>query len=377
VVARLHVWANALWLALVSGAGFGFVARDLLEMGQPGVTVAWTAGALLGAAAPRCRGPRAPRRARRWGRGPAVRDKRFGSELGQSTVEWAGLVALVALAFGALLTFGPRVDGRPFGGFLVHRLVCAAKGGCRDGDRALVRAYADRAAELVRAHAPNLVYERGEPQLPVDWRRCRRPMCASAPDDPDLDAHRGRGGTRATVFTSVLRRGGHTFIQYWLYYPDSNTSFAGADKAWEASWLLPRIRELVQGTGDWPGFHKDDWESYQVRLDPDGSAWVRASSHGHYQGCQAGGCRNRWTPETGWTRVSRGSHAGHIPVRAGPGGLRPVYPGPELRERTSTSEGLRLIPLETLDRSGYRRLDEDVAPPWRKEAYRDPTSDES
>jgi hypothetical protein len=299
------------------------------------------------------------------------------SELGQASVDWLAVILVCSLSLAALAGFGPSIDGRSFGGFLAHRIACAAAGGCDDGDRALARAYGPTGAALVRAHAPNLVYERGERQLPVDWRSCRRPPCASAPDDPGLDAHRGARGTRATVFTHVMRRGGRTFIQYWLYYPDSNTSFAGADRAWEASWLLPRIRELVQGTGDWPGFHRDDWESYQVRLELDGSAWVRASSHRHYQGCKGADCRNRWIAETGWTRVSRGSHAGHIPVRGRADRLEPVYPGRELRERTTTSEGLRLIPLETLNRRGYRRLDEDVAPPWRKEAYRHPTSDKS
>ena len=167
------------------------------------------------------------------------------------------------------------------------------------------------------------------------------------------------------MFTRLLRRGGRAYIQYWLYFPDSNTTFAGADRAWEASWLLPRIRELVSGSGDWPGYHRDDWEAVQVRLDPDGSAWTRASSHGHYQGCKHDDCRNRWFPVTGWSRVSYGSHAGHIPA--------PLDP----RERTTTAEGLRLIPLETHQTRRYRRLDDDVKPPWRKRAYHDPESDES
>jgi hypothetical protein len=356
--------ATSLWLGLVGGGGLGFVARDLLQASRPVVALAWVAGAVLGA------GPGL------WARRSVDRPP-GRSERGQASVEWLAVVLLCSLSLGALATFGPSIDGRSFGGFLAHRIACAAAAGCNDGDRALAGAYGRSGAALVRAHAPNLVYERGEPQLPVDWRRCRLPECASAPDDPDLDAHRGRSGARATVFTRLLRRRGRTFLQYWLYYPDSNTSFAGADKAWEASWLLPRIRELVQGTRDWPGFHRDDWESYQVRLDADGNAWVRASSHGHYQGCKDRDCRNRWITETGWSRVSRGSHAGHIPVGGEPGRLRGVYPGPVLRERTTTSEGLRLIPLETLDHRGYRRLDEDVAPPWRKEAYRDPTSNES
>jgi hypothetical protein len=91
-------------------------------------------------------------------------------------------------------------------------------------------------------------------------------------------------------------------------------------------------------------------------------------------------------PSTGWTRVSRGSHAGHVPwrvrlryesvrdhgraTRAVP--ERPLYPGVGMRERTTTAAGLRLVPLETLDRAGYRRLDPRVSPPWEKRLYHDP-----
>jgi hypothetical protein len=329
-----------------------------------------------------------------------VRDER-----GQATVEWAGTLLIVSLTLGALASVAPPVDGRPLGGFLAHRLLCAAKGGCDDGDAALAAAYGARDAALVREHAPNLVYEPGEKQLPVDYRRCRRPRCAEAPDDRDLDAHRTVRGERATVFTRVLRRDRRTYIQYWLYYPDSKTVVLGSDKVWEAAWLLPRLARIVGETPSYPGFHRDDWESFQVRLDPDGEVWVRASSHGHYQGCKWSSCLNRWFPDSGWTRVSKGSHAGHIPAEplvrgppaAGPTPLvgraprqgtgsgdgpppvrpRPLFPGRDLRERTTTGEGLRLIPLETHDKRGYRRLDDDVKPPWDKEVYNDPDSDES
>jgi hypothetical protein len=102
---------------------------------------------------------------------------------------------------------------------------------------------------------------------------------------------------------------------------------------------------------------------------------------------------------SGWTRVSRGSHAGHLPFRhelvPGPSGAPPslvvapgvpgsprvrhvpLLPGHDLDERTTTSEGLRLVPLETLDASDYRRRDEGVRPPWQKDAYWDPESDGS
>ena len=51
-----------------------------------------------------------------------------------------------------------------------------------------------------------------------------------------------------------------------------------------------------------------------MRIDRDGRAAVRSTSHGHWQWCKQAACRDRWGPRTGWTRVSRGSHAGHIPL---------------------------------------------------------------
>jgi hypothetical protein len=391
VLARVHAAATALWTALAGGAAAGFLARDALGVRQPLVALAWAFGAAIPAAA-LVRGRRAARRGcpRARGRAPGER--------GQATVEVTMLVLLAALALGALAAFGPRFDGRSFGGFLAHRFGCAVKRDCRGGDALLARAYGARDADLVRDFAPNLVYEAGERQLPVDWRHCRRPACAEARDEPDLDVHRTDAGERATAFTRVLRRGGRTYLQYWLFYPDSRSVWAGSDWIWQRAWEAARRHRLVGRVPDYPGAHRDDWEAYAVRIDPDGRAWVRASSHGHWTSCKEGWCTGRWADLTGWTRVSRGSHAGHVPLRhelrelppgvppplvVAPGvpGSRirrvPLLPGHDLDERTTTSEGLRLIPLETLDARGYRPRDGGVRPPWQKDAYWDPESDES
>jgi hypothetical protein len=88
--------------------------------------------------------------------------------------------------------------------------------------------------------------------------------------------------------------------------------------------------------------------------------------------------------------VSKGSHAGHIPlepryVRDGrvqltlgpsplrPFAYRPLYPGRDLHERTTAGVGLDLIPIETLppDVLAGSRFD-GVVPPWLKEVYLDP-----
>ena len=172
-------------------------------------------------------------------------------ERGQTTIEWTGLVLFLALALGALAAVVPSVNGRSFGGFLTHRIVCAIKGGCDDGDAQLARAYGKRNAERVRELAPDVVYEPGEPSIPVDYRECRRRACSQTPNDRQLDAHRTEAGRRATVFTHVVRRRGRTYIQYWFYYPDSNSTVLASDKLWN---LSPALR----AAGRYPGYHPDD-----------------------------------------------------------------------------------------------------------------------
>lgn len=331
----------------------------------------------------------------------------MGGERGAATVEWVGLLLVVSLALGALGGFAPHVDGRSFGGLISHSIVCAVRGGdCDDGGGELLAAYGEADASLVREHAPNLVYEPGELQLPVDYRDCRSAACAGAPDDPDLDAHRTSAGHSATAFTHVLRDGDETFVQYWLYYPDSNSTVLGADELWDELPGFVRAGAVpFTGSSDWPGYHPDDWESYQVRIDGSGKTWVRASSHTGYQWCKRSSCKNTWGEATGWTRVSYGSHAGHIPlgeegvevdsagfepVRAGFGadgvaryvpsllglrrGVKPHYPGVDIRERTTTAAGVRLIPIDSLDRDGYEPIDPGITPPWEKEVFHDPRS---
>ncbi|MDQ3935935.1 MAG: hypothetical protein M3340_15040 [Actinomycetota bacterium] len=279
-------------------------------------------------------------------------------ERGQASIEWVCAVLLVTVVLGAAGAGLGDVDGRSYGGWLAHTLVCAVRGGCEQQRDALARAYGERDAELVRRYAPNLVYERGTLTLPVDFRTCRSHRCSDAPDDRDLDAHRTtRGAHPATAFTHVVHRDGETFIQYWLYYPDSTSTVANAAGIWNK---LDRTRwSTMPG---YPGYHPDDWESVQVRVAPDGRVRTRASSHHGYQWCKQRRCKNDWGPWTGWSRVFRGSHAGHIPERLE-------------RERTTTSAGLRLVPIESLDTDAYEPLDEGITPPWRKKVYSDPLSD--
>jgi hypothetical protein len=229
------------------------------------------------------------------------------TQRGQATVEFVALVLLACLVLGALVTVRGGFDGRAMGGFLARHIVCAVSGRCDRDERRLVAAYGERDAARVRSLAPGLVLEPGERELPVDWRECRRVACSTAPDDRGLDAHVAAHGGRATAFTHVIRRRGRLYVQYWLYWPDSNTTLAGSDRAWA---------RLVGHWLGYPGFHLDDWEGAFVRVDPDGSTWLRASSHGHFQSCKWSFCRGAWARHTGWVRISRGSHSGHIPYAA-------------------------------------------------------------
>jgi hypothetical protein len=308
----------------------------------------------------------------------------MASQSGQATIEWTAVVLLVAVVLGAAVAVVPAVDGRSLGSYLAHAILCSARGGCDVGNDELAGAYGRADAELVRRFAPNIVYEPGTHTLPVDFRRCRSHRCSDAPDDKSLETALSNRGVPAAAFTHVVHRGDDTFLQYWFYYPDSNSVVGPSSAVWNNSPLAL--------AGRYPGYHRDDWEGYQVRVRRDGQAVVRATSHDGYQGCKQRECHNRWMALTGWTRVSKGSHAGHIPfepqlVRDGrvqltldvsllrPFGYRPLYPGVDLHERTTGAAGLDLIPIETLAPSVLRGTEWDgMAPPWLKEVYLDPLS---
>jgi hypothetical protein len=120
----------------------------------------------------------------------------------------------------------------------------------------------------------------------------------------------------------------------------------GSAAAWK--WVIERTTKR-----DYPGYHRDDWESVQVRVDDaTGAAHIRASAHDGY---------SDWARWGGWSRVSYGSHAGHIP--------QPLNPD----ERTTTAAGVRLVPIEGLSEA-ERATEFEITPPWDKRVYLDPRS---
>jgi hypothetical protein len=291
-------------------------------------------------------------------------------ERGQGTVEWVGLLAVVALLLVGLVAVGVRVPGAVLARAVASRVLCAVAMGdeCRD-EPALIASYGDEVGRLVRRHMPTIFFEQGSRALPVDFRRCRDTKCGDG-------AARGLvsetdAGLPVTAFIHVIdcrdacagSRRGSLYIQYWLFYADSAT-----------------LRG-VPIVGD-AGYHRDDWEGVQVRIGRDGEVDERASSHHGYNadqsianlGADAGidplrdlaedvGARpdNGWGSETGMLVVSGGSHAGNTDSF--------------LRiDRVTPGSRVHLIPLEpALDRlDGYRFA---VAPPWRKRVWRDPEAE--
>lgn len=284
-------------------------------------------------------------------------------------MEWTAVSLVVAAAFLVAIALGGRAGAASAPGF-GRSLRCAVLGACVGEDVRLGHAYGPDASAYVRAYAPNVVYEPGTRTLPVDFRSCRSHRCADAPDARGLDVWRAvPGGARATVFTHVVDRrpAGSLYVQYWLYYPDS--TYTGRARAVGSLPLISMtaIGKLARRVA---GFHRDDWESYQLRVDPDGRVFARASAHNGYAGRRHWPNLNEapdlplrkrtgaWTPATSWTRVSRGSHAGHLV--GGPG-----------TERRTLADGLRLVPIETLS-AAARAAAFAIAPPWEKPVYGDP-----
>ena len=197
----------------------------------------------------------------------------------------------------------------------------------------------------------------------------------------------------------MIRHDGRLYIQYWLYYPDSNSAWAGRTRSGSTATCC-RCREVVRGTAAYPGFHEDDWEGYSG---PDRPGRARLGARDRARalpGLREAVCRDRWIGASGWTRVSRGSHAGHVPFRVnrgrhdpldGPGvprfdtpprpphrtGPAWLVPGRNLDERTSSGEGVRLIPARDSRPRLLPTVGRGVKPPWRKRAYTDPETGES
>jgi hypothetical protein len=301
-------------------------------------------------------------------------------EEGQGSVEYVGLLAILALALAALVLAGVRVPGLGLAEEIGSRILCAAALADRCGDEpALIAVYGSEVGELARRHMPSLLFEHGSRALPVDFRRCRVTACGDGAEQGVIG--RSDAGLPVVAFVHVIdcrpdaledslaagydcsdSRAGNLYIQFWTYYADSATLRG-----------VPLIGAA--------GYHHDDWESVQVRIRPDGSVDERASSHDGYNhdqsvanwGSDAGigvlrglaetlGARpeNGWGPETRRLLVSGGSHAGNLS-------------GENDGERRTPGRDVHLIPLEPIAAASNARFT--IHAPWHKQVWRDPEAE--
>jgi hypothetical protein len=304
-------------------------------------------------------------------------------------VEWIGLILLVALLFAAVVAGGVRLPGLAIAETLASKLVCFAgldAGDCLSSavDTPLVAAYGNELAAEVASNAPRIEYEAGMRAVPVDFRDCRADPCSLGPESGEVD--RTDAGEPVTLFVHTIDcrapvprdglncsgdRAGHVYVQYWAYYPGSQS---------------------LKGFPGNPGFHNDDWESFQMKLG-NGDALARASSH-HGYNYTAGAAswlsdagfthRPAWGESEGRYYVSGGSHAGHAhEIRPGGAATVPAgraaatVPVAQLRravregERFTPGSAIHLVPIEPIAEHGNRWRFA-ISPPWRKRVYRDP-----
>jgi hypothetical protein len=189
--------------------------------------------------------------------------------------------------------------------------------------------------------------------LPVDYRRCREDACAEGPQTGGVWA--SNSGEPTVAFLHVIdcrpdsptaagpgeadcsgERAGNLYLQYWVYYPGSATG--------EGSIAPDLVRDVSGGRT----YHPDDWESYTVRIGPEGVSQRASSHHGYGKG---------WVAEHGYYYVAGGSHAGSIDLG--------------VTERVTPADRLKLIPLEPIA-AGDPAVEFAVTPPWLKKVWFDP-----
>jgi hypothetical protein len=302
------------------------------------------------------------------------------AESGQGAVEWVGLLCLVSLLLLGVLTAGSAVPGVGLAQAIGARVLCGVAMGDRCGDEpGLIAAYGTEVGETVRQHAPSLLFERGSRAVPVNFRRCRSTSCGNGAEE-GVVLHTD-AGLPVSAFVHVVdcrpdavedskrsgydcsdERAGNLYVQLWTYYADSATLRG-----------VPIVGAM--------GYHRDDWESVQFRVNPDGSVDQRASSHNGYNHdrgvanwvsdagidplrdfAEAIGARPHggWGSETRVLLVSGGSHAGNVA-------------GDQDGDRHTPSRRLHLIPLEQIAATDPARFA--ISPPWRKRVWRDPEAD--
>jgi hypothetical protein len=273
----------------------------------------------------------------------------------------------VLLVSVAMLAAGARVPGAPLARALADRILCAASlaDGCGD-EPALIAAYGSDVGRLVRRFMPVLAFEHGSHAVPVDFRSCRSSECGDASGGGLV--HQTDAGLPVTAFVHVVdcraaameltesegadcsdERAGRLYLQFWTYYADSAT-LRGVPVAGKK------------------GYHHDDWESVQFRLNPDGSVEERASSHHGYNYERNSG---NWASDAGLVTHDGWGEATHLLLVSGGSHAGNAFAFTEV-DRFTPDHQVHLVPLEPIAAAGGYEFA--VSAPWLKKVWLDPES---
>jgi hypothetical protein len=252
----------------------------------------------------------------------------------QGTVEYLGLLAMLAVLLGlvalALSAAAPQIQWS-------HLLRSPRRTRTPD-ERALRNPLL---GALIASAAPTIVLERDDHgddvAIPVS-DACRYPGCAAY------------GKARCVLYVHVVRSSERTVLEYWTYYPRSQTDH------------LP-LRALQ-------GYHRDDWEGLLVAFSPDGRLLgARGSAHLGWNGSAPwwDERRDNWAPYGGVVYRAAGSHA--VGLRRGDLDLAGDGWNGDLAVLPASSCDLRAA-----DRAGRhaRVFDPGAIAPWDKQAWSDP-----
>jgi hypothetical protein len=168
------------------------------------------------------------------------------NDSGQASVEWIGLVLLLALALAALVRFAPSADAEALGPELLRAIGCAARGGCearstgaQPEDGARPGGGAPRGMVSTPPLVPVAPRDRPAPPISVAPRDRPAPISVAPRDRPapisrPLPMPVGRRGSRPAPVTRSWGLPGRLFRGGAL----ARRAGRSASVLWRRSWML-------------------------------------------------------------------------------------------------------------------------------------------
>jgi hypothetical protein len=179
---------------------------------------------------------------------------RMCSERGQASVEWIGILLVVAIALAALARFAEHEDHRDLPTMLAHSVTCAARDGCRPGEVVGIRSEKRTESQPPRDEAFS-----APPLVPIPSARSR-PAVRRASGRSLLEWARRRVGPELLEWA----RGGVGRDLLRPLRPVLRMQFRdGAGRAWRSAWFACLVYERVR----WAILHPES-RSHEYEFPP-------------------------------------------------------------------------------------------------------------